>query len=183
MRSIMERVNFLSWPPFSLQRFKSGLLQVFLYLCKPFFFGNRRKSKFPFFHLIAILDKNLFCLLLVSLIVMESLRLPVYLDYHSTTPVDQRVVEAMLPYFTQHYGNAASRSHPYGWQASEAVELSRSKVAQLINVNADEIYFSSGTTESLNMAIKGLAENLSHKGKHIVTVTTEHLAVLDPLKW
>lgn len=114
---------------------------------------------------------------------MESLRLPVYLDYHSTTPVDQRVVEAMLPFFTHHYGNAASRSHPYGWQASEAVELARSKVGQLINVNPKELFFTSGSTESLNMAIKGLAESLLHKGKHIVTVTTEHPAVLDPLKW
>ncbi len=108
---------------------------------------------------------------------------PIYLDYHATTPVDPQVLEAMLPYFTTHFGNAASRSHPYGWQASEAVELARKQVADLIDVNQKDIFFTSGSTEGLNMAIKGLAESLSYKGKHIITVTTEHHAVLDPIDW
>jgi cysteine desulfurase len=108
---------------------------------------------------------------------------PVYLDYHATTPVDAIVLEAMLPYFTEYFGNPASRSHPYGWKASEAVELSRKQVADLMKVSPNEIFFTSGSTEGLNMAIKGLSESLNFKGKHIIAVTTEHHAVLDPLHW
>lgn len=114
---------------------------------------------------------------------MERPQQPIYLDYHATTPVDVRVLEAMMPYFSEKFGNPASRSHPYGWQASEAVEIARTRVAELISVSKEEIYFTSGATEGLNMAIKGLAENLSSKGKHIITVSTEHSAVLDPLNW
>ncbi len=114
---------------------------------------------------------------------MPDIQKPIYLDYHATTPVDPQVLEAMLPYFTTHFGNAASRSHPYGWQASEAVELARKQVADLLNVNSKDIIFTSGSTEGLNMAIKGLSESLQYKGKHIITVTTEHHAVLDPLDW
>jgi cysteine desulfurase len=108
---------------------------------------------------------------------------PIYLDYHATTPVDPGVVEAMLPWFTDHFGNPASRSHSYGWQASEAVELSRKQVADMIYVDQKDILFTSGSTEGLNMAIKGLAEASTHIGKHIVTIVTEHHAVLDPVNW
>jgi cysteine desulfurase len=108
---------------------------------------------------------------------------PVYLDYHATTPVDATVLEAMMPYFSNIFGNAASRSHPYGWQASEAVENARQQVADLIKVNPQNIFFTSGSTEGLNMAIKGLAASLSFKGKHIITLSTEHHAVLDPLQF
>ena len=116
-------------------------------------------------------------------ILMNSTLMPVFLDYHSTTPVDPAVLEAMMPFFNEHFGNPASRSHPYGWKASEAVELARKHVAQLINARPEEIIFTSGATEALNLAIKGLAEKLSHKGRHIIASSTEHNAVLDPLKW
>lgn len=106
---------------------------------------------------------------------------PVYLDYNSTTPVDPFVLNGMLPFFTEHFGNPASRSHPYGWQADEAVEIARQKVADLISVDKQEIYFNSGATEGLNMAIKGIAANQAFKGKHIITISTEHKAVLDTL--
>ncbi len=89
----------------------------------------------------------------------------------------------MLPWFTENFGNPASRSHVFGWQASEAVEVARTQVAQLLEVNPKEIFFTSGSTEGLNMAIKGLAESSSHRGKHIISVATEHHAVIDPLKW
>ena len=114
---------------------------------------------------------------------MEMINQPVYLDYHSTTPVDERVLDAMLPFFTGQFGNPASRSHPYGWKASEAVEMARTQVASLLSVTKEEIYFTSGATEGLNMAIKGLSESLISRGKHIITVSTEHHAVLDPVKW
>jgi len=114
---------------------------------------------------------------------MQVFQKPIYLDYHSTTPVDSRVLESMMPFFSEHFGNPASRSHPYGWKASEAIELARLQVADLLSVEREEIFFNSGSTEGLNMAIKGLAETLVYKGKHIVTVTTEHHAVLDPLAW
>ncbi len=114
---------------------------------------------------------------------MSEIKRPIYLDYHATTPVDPIVLEAMLPYFTEYFGNPASRSHPYGWQASEAVEIARMQVSDLLNVNAHDIFFTSGSTEGLNMAIKGLAESLSYKGKHIISISTEHHAVLDPLHW
>ncbi|MBK9981475.1 MAG: cysteine desulfurase [Saprospiraceae bacterium] len=114
---------------------------------------------------------------------MGKIQKPVYLDYHATTPVDLRVLETMLPYFTEYFGNPASRSHPYGWQASEAVEIARKQVSDLLSVHAQDIFFTSGSTEGLNMAIKGLAESLRYKGKHIISISTEHHAVLDPLHW
>lgn len=107
------------------------------------------------------------------------MRLPVYLDYNATTPVDPRVLTAMLPWFTEQFGNAASRTHLYGWTAEEAVAQARKQVAKLLNANPKEIVFTSGATEANNLAIKGIFEKLSYKGRHIVTVATEHKAVLD----
>ncbi len=109
--------------------------------------------------------------------------MPVYLDYHATTPLDARVLESMLPWFTRDFGNPASRSHAYGWKASEAVEIARSQVADLLNTDSKSIIFTSGSTEGLNLAIKGLAETSGHIGKHIITVATEHHAVLDTVDW
>ena len=110
------------------------------------------------------------------------MNLPIYMDNHATTPVDPRVMEAMLPYFSQIYGNAASRNHQFGWKAEEAVEKGRKQVADLINASAKEIVFTSGATESDNLAIKGVAWMYREKGNHIVTVPTEHKAVLDTCK-
>jgi cysteine desulfurase len=104
---------------------------------------------------------------------------PVYLDYHATTPVDPKVLDAMLPYFTQQFGNAASKQHAFGWEAQEAVERARRQVASLLNASANEIVFTSGASESNNLAIKGVACALRDRGRHVITVPTEHKSVLD----
>lgn len=108
--------------------------------------------------------------------------LPIYLDNHATTRVDPRVVEAMLPHFTMTYGNAASVSHRFGWEAAEAVDRSREQIARLIGAEAQEIILTSGGTESNNLAIKGSLPGLKSRGNHVVTAATEHKSVLDPLK-
>lgn len=106
----------------------------------------------------------------------------IYLDYNATTPCDPEVVQAMLPYFTQKFGNAASKTHPYGWIADEAVEQSRKHIALLLNASPQEIVFTSGSTEGCNLALKGVFEMYGAKGKHIITCATEHKAVLDSCK-
>lgn len=110
------------------------------------------------------------------------MKLPIFLDNHSTTPMDPRVLEAMLPYFVEKFGNAASRNHAFGWEAEEAVEQARKHIAKLINADAKEIVFTSGATESDNLALKGVLEMYREKGTHIVTSSTEHRAVLDTAK-
>ena len=112
-----------------------------------------------------------------------AIQLPIFMDYHSTTPVDPRVLEEMIPYFTQKFGNAASRSHSFGWAAEEAVDYARERVAKLVNAQSEkEIVFTSGATESNNVALKGVAEFYKDKGDHIITTVIEHKAVLDTCK-
>ncbi|MCT7990024.1 IscS subfamily cysteine desulfurase [Laspinema olomoucense] len=105
---------------------------------------------------------------------------PIYLDCHATTPVDQRVIQAMLPYFTDYFGNPASINHQYGWEAEAAIQQARETLADAIHATPEEIIFTSGATEANNLAIKGVAESYFQKGRHIITVNTEHNAVLDP---
>jgi cysteine desulfurase len=110
------------------------------------------------------------------------MKLPIFLDNHSTTPMDPRVLDAMLPYFVEKFGNAASRNHAFGWAAEEAVELARKQIAKLINADSKEIVFTSGATESDNLALKGVLEMYKEKGTHLITSSTEHRAVLDTAK-
>src|ERR687890_1056314 len=110
------------------------------------------------------------------------MKFPIFMDNHSTTPMDPRVLQAMLPWFSEKFGNAASRNHAFGWEAEEAVENARKQVADLVAANAKEIIFTSGATESNNLAIKGVAEMYREKGNHLITCVTEHKAVIDTCK-
>jgi len=111
-----------------------------------------------------------------------AIKFPIYLDHNATTPTDPRVVEAMMPYFTEHFGNAASRNHQFGWHAEDGVDKARHQVAELIGASPKEIIWTSGSTESNNLAIKGAAEMYADKGKHIISAVSEHKATLDPVK-
>ena len=112
----------------------------------------------------------------------KQMKLPIYMDYSATTPVDPRVAAAMIPYLTEKFGNPASRSHAYGWEAEAAVERAREQVAALVNADPKEIVWTSGATESNNLALKGAANFYASKGKHIITVQTEHKAILDTVR-
>jgi len=114
--------------------------------------------------------------------VPPGVKLPIYLDNHATTPMDPRVLEEMLPYFIEKFGNAASRNHSFGWAAEEAVETARERVAKLIGATTKEIVFTSGATESDNLAIKGAVAMYREEGDHVITAVTEHKAVLDTCK-
>ena len=111
-----------------------------------------------------------------------ALKLPIYLDYSATTPVDSRVAAKMIPYLTEHFGNPASRSHAFGWETEQAVETARAQVAGLVNCDPKELVFTSGATESINLALKGAAHFYKERGKHLVTVRTEHKATLDTMR-
>src|ERR1700694_4389145 len=111
-----------------------------------------------------------------------AVKLSIYLYINATTPLDPRVLDAMMPYLTSEFGNAASRSHPFGWKAEEAVEYGREQIANLIGASDKEIVFTSGATESINLAIKGVAEFYKDEGNHIITCRTEHKATLDTCK-
>ena len=108
-------------------------------------------------------------------------RTPVYMDNHATTRLDPRVLEAMLPFFVEHYGNSGSTSHVFGWKAQEAVDAARQSIATGIGASPREIVFTSGATESNNLAVRGIAERRRRRGNHLVSVATEHKAILDPL--
>src|SRR6516164_4897707 len=110
------------------------------------------------------------------------MNIPIHMHYHATTPVDPRVLEAMLPYFTNEFGNAASRNHAFGWHAEKATEIAREQVGALVGASAKEIVWTSGATESINLALKGVAEFYKEKGNHIITGQTEHKATLDTCK-
>ena len=112
----------------------------------------------------------------------ELVKIPIYMDNHATTPLDPRALDAMLPYLKDEFGNAASRSHAFGWRAEEAVEGARAEIARLVGAQAKDLVFTSGATESNNLAVKGVAEFHAGKGKHLVTTAVEHKAVLDPMK-